>query len=78
MLLGIKNLPGGFYFSCITNYLFTLLAAGHRKAFYHVYQQLGVQERQDSDIILLYTAYMDSLNRYDGSISLPKPYGYKL
>lgn len=78
MLLGIKNLPGGFYFSCITNYLFTLLAAGHRRAFYHVYQQLSSQQRQDTDIGLLYTAYMDSLNRYDGRIILPKPYGYKL
>lgn len=77
-LLGIHNLPGGFYFSCIVNYLFTLLAAGQRKAFYHVYQQLGGQERNDSDIVLLYTAYMDSLNRYDGRIKLPQPYGYKL
>ena len=78
MLLGINNLPGSFYFSCIINYLFTLLAAGHRKAFYHIYQQLGSKERQDTDIVLLYTAYIDSLNRYDGRIILPKPYGYKL
>ena len=45
---------------------------------YHVYQQLSSQQRQDTDIGLLYTAYMDSLNRYDGRIILPKPYGYKL
>lgn len=78
MLLGINNLPAGFYFSCITNYLFTLLATGRRKAFNHIYQQLGSQERQDCDIEMLYRAYIDSLNRYDGSITLPKPYGFKL
>jgi hypothetical protein len=78
MLLGIKNLPGGFYFSCITNYLFSLLAANKRKAFFHIYQQLDSQVQQDSDIELLYRAYSDSINRYDGKIILPIPYGYKL
>lgn len=78
MLLGIKNLPGGFYFSCITNYLFSLLAANNRKAFYHIYQHLDSQVQQDSDIELLYRAYKDSLDRYDGKIILPMPYGYKL
>ena len=77
-LLDIENLPGGFYFSCITNYLCTLLAAGHRKAFYKIYQQLGEQEQQDTDIDSLYRAYLDSLNRYDGRLTLPQPYGYKL
>lgn len=78
MLLGIKNLPGGFYFSCITNYLISLLAANKRKAFFHIYQQLDSQVQQDSDIELLYRAYSDSINRYDGKIILPIPYGYKL
>ena len=77
-LLDIENLPGGFYFSCITNYLCTLLAAGHRKAFYKIYQQLGEQEQQDTDIDSLYRAYLDSLNRYDGRLTLPQPYGCKL
>lgn len=78
LLLGIKNLPNGFYFSCIINYLCTLLVAGQKKAFYHIYQQLGHQEQQDSDIVLLYKAYFDSLNRYDGRVTLPQPYGYKI
>ena len=78
MLLGIKNLPDGFYFSCITNYLFSLLAANKRKTFFHIYQQLDSQVQQDSDIELLYRAYSDSINRYDGKIILPIPYGYKL
>lgn len=78
MLLGIKNLPGGFYFSCIKNFLFTLLAANNRKAFYHIYQQLDSQVQQDSDIELLFQAFKVSLDRFDGKILLPLPYGYKL
>lgn len=78
MLLGIKNLPNNFYFSCLINYLFTLLAANRRKDFFHIYMQLGSWERKNSDIKMLYMAYINSLNRYDGRITLPVKYGFKL
>ena len=77
-LLGIRNLPAACLFSCMVNYLFALLVAGRRDEFYHFYKQLDIEDKEDSDVVELYKAYRDSLNRHDGMIALPEPYGYKL
>ena len=75
-LSGLENLPEGIAFSCKVNCLIAALAARMPDEFLEMYESLSAEDKNDTDVVPLYSAYR-ILVKY-GKLELDQPYGYKL
>ena len=76
ILTDISNLPEGYLFSCKVNCLISALAAGMTREFEALYKSLSGEEKNDSDVIMLYQTYLELIA--SGKLNMKKPYGYML